>query len=295
MNTVERIFEWIFTVWNAELLKLGDTSFTVKALFFLIISLFLLTYLSAKLKKLLVHKVFPHYNLDVGVSLSIATIIRYIIVILGIFIIFQTSGIDLSALALLFGALGVGIGFGLQGITNNFISGVIILFERPIKVGDRVEVDDIVGRVEVISGRATTILTNDNIGVIVPNSDFINQRVINWSLNDRNVRFNFPVGVSYKEDPAVIRKLLLEVAHENPGVLKHPKPDVLFNQYGDSSLDFILRVWTNQYSDTPQILKSQLYYSIFEKFKEHGIEIPYPQRDLHLKSGFGKMPALKDE
>lgn len=90
-------------------------------------------------------------------------------------------------------------------------------------------------------------------------------------------------------------KLLLEVAHENPGVLKHPKSDVLFDQYGESSLDFILRIWNNQYSDTPQILKSQLYYSIFEKFKEHGIEIPYPQRDLHLKSGFGQMPALKDE
>jgi small-conductance mechanosensitive channel len=289
MNTVERIFEWLLSAWNAELLKLGDTPFTVRALILVIISLVLLSYLSAKFKKLLVERVFPHYNLERGVSLSIATIIRYVIIILGIFIIFQTSGIDLSALALLFGALGVGIGFGLQGITNNFISGVIILFERPIKVGDRVEVDDIVGRVDSISGRATTIITNDNIGVIVPNSDFINQRVINWSLNDRNVRLNFPVGVSYKEDPEVIRKLLLAVARENPGVLQHPKPDVLFDQYGDSSLDFILRVWTNQFSDTPKILKSELYYAIFEKFNEHGIEIPYPQRDVHLKSGFGQI------
>lgn len=286
MNTVERVFEWLLSAWNAELLKLGDTPFTVRALILVIISLVLLSYLSAKFKKLLVERVFPHYNLERGVSLSIATIIRYVIIILGIFIIFQTSGIDLSALALLFGALGVGIGFGLQGITNNFISGVIILFERPIKVGDRVEVDDIVGRVESISARATTIITNDNIGVIVPNSDFINQRVINWSLNDRNVRLNFPVGVSYKEDPEVIRKVLLDIARENPGVLQYPEPDVLFDQYGDSSLDFILRVWTNQYSDTPKILKSQLYYAIFEKFNELGIEIPYPQRDLHLKSGF---------
>jgi small-conductance mechanosensitive channel len=289
MNTAERIFEWLLAAWNTELLKLGDTSITVRALILVIISLVLLSYLSAKFKKLLVNRIFPHYNLERGVSLSIATIIRYVIIFLGIFIIFQTSGIDLSALALLFGALGVGIGFGLQGITNNFISGVIILFERPIKVGDRVEVDDIVGRVESISGRATTIITNDNIGVIVPNSDFINQRVINWSLNDRNVRLNFPVGVSYKEDPEVIRKLLLEVARENPGVLQHPKPDVLFDQYGNSSLDFMLRVWTNQFSDTPKILKSELYYAIFEKFKEHSIEIPYPQRDLHLKAGFGQM------
>lgn len=286
MNTLDRVYEWLLAIWNAELLKLGDTPFSVKSLFFVIISLVLLSYLTAKLKKLLVEKIFPKYKLDIGVSMAIATIVRYVLVLLGVFIIFQTPGINLSALMLLFGALGIGIGFGLQNITNNLISGVIILFERPVKVGDRVEVDDIVGKVDRISGRATTIITNDNIAVIVPNSDFINQRVINWSHNDRIVRFNFPVGVSYKEDPKKIKTLLLEVAKENPGVLHYPKSDVLFDQFGDSSLDFTLRVWTDQYSDTPQVLKSQIYFAIFEKFKEHGIEIPYPQRDLHLKTGF---------
>ena len=148
------------------------------------------------------------------------------------------------------------------------------------------EVDDIVGTVESISARSTTIITNDNIGVIVPNSAFINERVINWSLNDRNVRFNFPVGVAYKEDPAIIRKLLIEVADENSGVLKEPKADVLFEEFGDSSLNFNLLVWSHEYSDRPKVLKSQMYYAIFEKFKQHNIEIPFLQRDLHLKSGF---------
>ncbi len=286
MNSLDRIYEWLAAVWNAELLKLGDTPFAVKSLFFVTISLVLLSYLTAKLKKLLVERIFPRYNLDIGVSMAIATIVRYVLVLLGVFIIFQTTGINLSALMLLFGALGIGIGFGLQNIANNLISGVIILFERPIKVGDRVEVDDIVGKVDRISGRATTIITNDNIAVIVPNSDFINRRVINWSHNDRIVRFNFPVGVSYKEDPETIRTLLLEVAKENPGVLLHPKSDVLFDQFGDSSLDFTLRAWTDQYSDTPHVLKSQIYFAIFEKFKKHHIEIPYPQRDLHIKSSF---------
>ncbi|MDO8899569.1 MAG: mechanosensitive ion channel, partial [Bacteroidales bacterium] len=129
-------------------------------------------------------------------------------------------------------------------------------------------------------------ITNDNIAVIVPNSDLVNNRVINWSHTNRDIRLNFPVGVSYKEDPEIIRKLLIEVADSNTGVLQKPKPDVLFDSFGDSSLNFMLRVWTAEYSDMPKVLKSQLYYAIFKKFKENNIEIPFPQRDIHLKSGF---------
>ncbi|NCC74482.1 MAG: mechanosensitive ion channel, partial [Sphingobacteriia bacterium] len=272
MNSFERVLKWLQNIWNTELLKLGETALTFRSFVIVIISIIILFYLTAKLKKLLALKILPRYKMDTGVSQSIATIIRYTLLILGLYIILQTSGIDLSALGVLVGALGIGIGFGLQNITNNFISGIIILFERPIKVGDRVELDEIAGTVSNISARATTVITNDNISVIVPNSDFINQRVINWSLNDRTVRLNFPVGVSYKEDPARIKKLLLEVADSNPGVLKDPKPDVLFNEFAESSLNFNLRVWSYEYSNKPQVLKSQLYYAIFEKFKEHNIE-----------------------
>lgn len=268
---------------------LGENPFTTKTFLLLVLSLFLLFYVSSKIRKVLVHKIFPRYDLDIGVSQSIATIVRYLLIVIGLIIIFQTTGIDLSAIGLLVGALGVGIGFGLQSITNNFISGLIILFERPIKVGDRIEIDDLAGNIVDISARATTIITNDNIAVIVPNSDFINTRVINWSHNNRRIRLNFPVGVSYNEDPEKIRNLLTEVANANPGVLSSPKPYILFEGFGDSSLDFKMLVWTTEYIDRPKILRSELYYEIFAKFKEHNVEIPFPQRDIHLKSGFDQV------
>ena len=132
--------------------------------------------------------------------------------------------------------------------------------------------------------RSTTVVTNDNISVIVPNSEFISSTVVNWSHTDRNVRFIIPVGVSYKADPEKVKKILLEVAENEDGVLQSPKPDVLFDEFADSSLNFILRIWTSTYITTPGILKSKLYFDIFKKFKESGIEIPFPQRDVHVKS-----------
>jgi small-conductance mechanosensitive channel len=295
MVSVKEITDWLKELAGVRIFQMGDSEFTITTLLVLLGSLFLLFFLTAKLKRLMLKRILPRYNMEPGVSLSIATIVRYIIVTVGLIVILQTTGIDLSALGILMGALGVGIGFGLQNITNNFISGIIILFERPVKVGDRIEVGDVAGNIVTISARATTIITNDNIAVVIPNSDFINSTVINWSLNDRNVRFNFPVGVSYKEDPAKIKKLLLEVARANPGVLDTPPPDVLFDEFGNSSLNFLLRVWTSEFSDKPKVLKSQLYYAIFEKFREHGIEIPFPQHDLHLKSGFENvLPKTKD-
>lgn len=253
----------------------------------------LLVYFSGKLKYVLVKQILPKYSEDIGVSQSIGTIIQYIFVIIGAMVVIQSSGINLGSLAVLAGALGVGIGFGLQNIANNFISGLIILFERPIKVGDRIEVGNVSGDVTKISQRATTVNTNDNISIIIPNSELINQKVINWSHNDRRIRFHVPVGVSYKENPTQIKELLLEVANDHTDVLKRPGPDVLFVEFGDSSLNFDLMVWTNTYIDRPIILKSQLYYKIFEKFKEHNIEIPFPQRDLHIRSGLPSTEASK--
>jgi small-conductance mechanosensitive channel len=126
------------------------------------------------------------------------------------------------------------------------------------------------------------VVTNDNISIIVPNSEFTTNSVTNWSHTNRVVRFNFPVGVSYKEDPEKVKFALLQVAQENAGVLDNPKPDVLFESFGDSYLELNLRVWTQEYIDRPGVLRSQLYYAIFKKFREEGIEIPFPQRDLHL-------------
>lgn len=183
------------------------------------------------------------------------------------------------------GALGVGLGFGLQNVASNFISGLIILFERPIKVGDRVEVGQVLGDVRRIGARATTIVTNDNIAIIVPNSDFITERVTNWSFGSRHVRIGISVGVSYTSDPVLVRRLLLEAAGRQPGVLDEPKADVMFSGFGESSLDFELRVWTLEFIQAPTVLRSQLNFVIWEAFKAAGIEIPFPQRDLHIRSG----------
>lgn len=279
---------------------LGKEDVTLASLLFLVISLILLFYLSSKFRNLLQNRILARYNIDIGVRQAISTIVRYIILVLGLVIIIQSAGIDLSFLAILAGALGVGIGFGLQNITNNFVSGLVILFERPVKVGDRIELtnpagDTISGDVINISARASTIMTNDNIAIIVPNSNLISSTVINWSYNDRKVRFRFPVGVHYKEDPEKVRKLLMEVALENDGVLKTPPPDVQFHEFGDSSLNFLLRVWTSKYIQRRGYLQSQLYYAIHKKFKEHNIEIPYPQRDLHLRSGFEPIQKKNNE
>ena len=200
-------------------------------------------------------------------------------------LVILTAGIDLSALTVLAGALGIGVGLGLQNIASNFVSGLSILFERPIKVGDRIEAGKITGDVVSISLRATTIVSNDNIAIIVPNTEFVSSTVINWSYTDRDVRFNIPVGVSYSSDPVVVKRLLLEVAADHPGVLKRPPPDVLFQEFGDSALNFVLRVWTQDYTTRPGVLRSELNFAISKKFKEHGIEIPFPQRDLHIRSG----------
>ena len=266
------------------LFKLGGADISLGTLFYALVAFVLLSFFSKKLRNVLVKRVLAKARVDPGVSLSIGNMTRFFIMVIGTLIIIQGAGINLSALTVLFGALGVGIGFGLQTITDNFISGIIILFEKPIKVGDRIEIDDVNGNVTNISIRATTVLTNDNVSIIVPNSEFVSGRVINWSHNDRNIRFRIPVGVSYNEDTAIIKKLLLEVADENPSVLKEPKPDVFFDEFGDSSLNFKLIVWTSEFTDRPMPFKSDLYFAIFEKFREHKIEIPFPQRDLHLRS-----------
>jgi small-conductance mechanosensitive channel len=283
------MIEQVTSILNKELFHIGSNTFTMISLIVLIVSLLALFFITSLIKKLLVKRIFPRYKMDRGTAESIATIIRYVIVIIGLMIIMRTSGIDISSLGILFGAIGIGIGFGLQSISNNFISGIIILFERPVKVGDRIEVEGVAGNIVKISGRATTIITNDNIAIIVPNSELINSKVTNWSLNDHMVRFNFPVFVSYKEDPQRIKEILLEVAGECGEVLKDPLPDVLFEEFADNSLIFNLRVWATEYSDKPKVLKSILYYEIFEKFKQHNIEIPYPQRDLHIISGEEKL------
>ncbi len=284
MEALKNFFLYVKNFLDLPIAEVGKTHLTLLSIIYLALLIFLLLFVTAKLKKWVVYKLLEKSKIELGVRIAVGTIIRYVILILGFVIIMQTAGIDLSALTILAGALGVGIGFGLQNITNNFVSGIIILFERPIKVGDRIEVGDVFGDVVNISMRSTTVITNDNIAIIVPNSDFISSKVINWSYNDKNVRFNIPVGVAYKEDPEKVKKILLEIAKDTKGILNMPEPEVLFSEMADSSINFILRVWTDKYINKPAVLKSILYFEIFKRFKDAGIEIPFPQRDINIKN-----------
>jgi small-conductance mechanosensitive channel len=193
-------------------------------------------------------------------------------------------GFELKNITIIGGALGVGIGFGMQAIVNNFVSGLILLFERPIKVGDVIQLGDGQrGRVTNLGLRATTVQTFDKAEVVVPNGDLIASQVTNWTLGDRSMRLIIPVGVAYGSDVEAVIRVLMTVAEENERVLKEPKPMALFLNFGDSSLDFELRVWIADFNDR-RIIQSDLIRQIDRCFREEEIEIPFPQRDLHLRS-----------
>lgn len=270
---------------NYTLFTLGNAQITPLTVAYLLILSAVLIYLSAKLKNLLVGKLLQRTKLDLGAQQAIGTITRYLILFVGFLVILQTVGIDLTTLNVLAGAVGIGIGFGLQNIANNFISGLIIMFERPIKVGDRIEVDDVHGEVISIGARSTSIRTNDNITIIVPNSKFISENVINWSFGDELIRFRIPVGVGYDSDVDLVSRLMVEAAKENGDVVEQPPPSVRFLDFGDSALQFELRAWSRVRLHRPGLFRSNLNFAILKKFRENNIEIPFQQHDIHLRSG----------
>jgi small-conductance mechanosensitive channel len=275
--------EEIINLFTKPLFQLGQTWVTPATLVEFVAVLLVVVVLSGVVRRLLHRRILVHTNLDPGVRYAIARIVGYVVLVLGLFIGLETLGVNLSSLTVLAGALGVGIGFGLQNIVSNFVSGLILLTERPIRIGDRVDVGGTVGDITRIGARSTALVTNDNITIIVPNSEFITGRVTNWSIGDPKVRFHIPVGVSYGSDPRLVERLLLEGAAANPHVLKDPPPTVRFVEFGDSSLNFELRVWTIEMVTRPGALRSELNFAIWNTFKQHGIEIPFPQRDLHVK------------
>lgn len=241
-----------------------------------------------------VSKVIPKIMLDESISgkyvergarNSIARLIQYFIIVIGFLIAIAMIGIDLTKLTIILGALGVGIGFGLQGIVNNFVSGLILLFERPLREGDTITIDNGTSWAQIrkIGLRATIVQTFDNADVIIPNADLISNTVTNWTLQNRQMRVMLPIGVAYGSDVAKVHEILLDCAKAHELVLKSPAPTVFFLNLGDSSLDFQLRVWI-QDTDDQLTVKSNLFSSIVDSFNKANIEIPFPQRDLHLRS-----------
>ncbi|MDM7460353.1 MAG: mechanosensitive ion channel [bacterium] len=275
--------DWLRKAWNYPLFRIGASELTVSVVATLILSFVALYLITLWLKRLVARRLLARTSLDLGAREAVGSLLRYLVLFLGGVAIVQSAGVDLTALNVLAGAIGVGVGFGLQNIANNFISGLIILVERPIKVGDRVEVGNIDGRVVAIGARATTVITNDNIAVIVPNSRFIAEPVVNWTQNDPRVRFKIPIGVAYGSDLRQVERLLLEVAAEHPDVHPEPAPVVRLMKFGDNAIEFELRVWSTTLVHKRGKLISDLNFAIYEKFQQHGVEIPFPQREVRLR------------
>ncbi|MEE9552801.1 MAG: mechanosensitive ion channel domain-containing protein [candidate division Zixibacteria bacterium] len=266
-----------------KLFELNQTPVTVSSIVIFVIILLLFVLFSNIFNRKILKNLLIRSSIDQAIQYTIIRVGHYLLMIIGSIVAFQFVGIDLSGLAVIFGLLSVGIGFGLQNITSNFVAGLILLFERPIKIGDRVVVGETEGDVIDINMRATTILTLNNIAIIVPNSDFISSNVVNWSYGDPKIRLILEVGVSYDSDLDLVLKTLREAADEHPEVLDDPQPDVLLDSFGDSSWNMKLRVWI-KHPMKHYLIRSEINCSVVRKFRENNIEIPFPQRDLHLRS-----------
>ena len=256
-------------------IMLGDI---LSFLFILIVGYALANLLAFALRKLLLLR----FSLQRGLPFAISKVIYYILLVLAFLVALVNAGMELNKFTLITGALGVGVGFGLQNIVNNFVSGLILLLERPIRVGDTVEMKGLVGRVRRIGARSSTIHTFQDAEVIVPNSDLISNEVINWTLSSLRRRVDIPVGVAYGTDPERMLALLHEVTSSHPGVVESPKTEAYFIGFGDSALNFELRFWT--YREDWFQLKSEVAVSLMKALRESKIEVPFPQRELHFRS-----------
>lgn len=272
--------EWLHVLGMQPVL--GDLKFV--DLLKLIGLLVLVVFLERILRRLFIMRVLKRTHLDPSLQFAVGRMLGYLILAFGFYIALLAVGFNLSSLAVLAGAIGVGVGFGLQNIINNFVSGLIILAERPIAIGDRIEIEGLAGQVTHISLRSTTVVTNDNISIIVPNADFISKPVTNWSHGDDKVRMRLKFTVAYGTEVEKLKRVLLEVAAENPKALKEPAPTVFCDGFGENGLNFELAVWTEQMTFNPRRFRSDLYYAIERKFRLNNIEVPFPQRELHFRS-----------
>lgn len=266
------------------LFTLGAASFSIATVLKLTFFIVLFVMLAGALRRVLSRRLLPRMNIERGLAYALSNIVFYALVTLGLFISLEATGVDLSSITVLFGALGVGVGFGLQTIASNFVSGLILLLERPIQVGDHIEMGNLHGTVTRIRMRATEVLTNDNIAVIVPNNELTGQQVINWSRGGDTMRVRIPIGVAYGSDVERVVKALMEAADNTKEMLKQPAPHVRLTGFGDSSINFELLGWTRELLHRRGLFISGVNYAIHDALKKYDIQIPFPQRDLHLRT-----------
>jgi small-conductance mechanosensitive channel len=268
---------------DRSLFVVGGEEVTLASIAFFLAFLAIAFAISASLQRAM-GAVYKRRGLDVGVQYALNRLLHYVVIAFGIFLALDNLGVSITALAGVGAILAVGIGFGLQNIAQNFVSGLILLLERPVKQGDFVEVGGVRGTVRRIQARATVVTTLDNVDIIVPNGQFITEQVVNQTYDSRQVREAIEIGVAYGSDTELVRATLDRVARAHRNVLTDPPPTVLFSDFGESSLDFRLLVWLADPLLRPKTT-SEIRFAIDQAFREASIEIPFPQRDLHLRSG----------
>lgn len=275
----------IFYAFNYKI-SIGSIRLSVIGILYAVLVLIMVNTLSVIWQSILKYKILLDAKFEPGLKDSITRITVYALWLIGILVAMRVIGISTTSLTVVFGAVGIGLGFGLQNIFNNFVSGIILLFERPIQVGDVIEINGIWGMVKEINVRSTHVKTYDNADLIIPNSDFVSQQLTNWSFRDARVRRSVTVGVAYGSDVGLVRETLSEIAYKHSRVLRRPHPEVLFTDFGDSALIFKLRFWTHV--DYVFSAETDIRFDIDKRFRELGITIPFPQRDVYIKEVKGR-------
>ncbi|MEP7147774.1 MAG: mechanosensitive ion channel domain-containing protein [Acidobacteriota bacterium] len=274
------LFEAIWETLGSEL-KLGSFTISLTDILAFVVAVWASFLLSRFIRFALEEDVYPRFRISRGLPYAISTVLHYALIVLGFLLALAIIGIDLTKFTIIAGAFGVGIGFGLQNIVNNFVSGIILLFERPVNVGDTVQVGEDLGDLTRIGLRASVIRTLDGSEVIVPNGNLVSEKVVNWTLSDQQRRLEINVGVAYGTDPRLVIELLKNVGGDALNILKIPGPSALFLGFGDSSLDFQLRVWTDKFTEWVAV-KSEVTLAVHDALRDAQIEIPFPQRDIHI-------------
>jgi len=263
-------------------LQRGAISLSLGDILVLVLTVWVAFLLSRFIRFVLDEDVYPRIGLTLGLSYMISSLLHYAILFLGFLLAIAALGVDLNKVTVLAGAFGVGLGFGLQGVVNNFVSGLIVLFERPISVGDVIQMGELGGEVRRIGIRSTTVRTGEGAEVIVPNASLVAEKVTNWTLSDRMRRIDVSVGVAYGTAPDKVLELLRGVAVAHPHILAEPEPVAFFTGFGESAMNFELRTWTNRF-DQWVAIRSELNVALYEALRTAGIEIPFPQRDVRLR------------
>lgn len=275
----------LIRLFSFPILTIGESNLTLWLFIEAVLIFIVFHFLSVLMRSYLSFKVYPSIGVDTGLAYALNTFLKYIFFLVAFIVVLRTVGLSPRVLMIFAGAAGIGIGLGLQNMAANLISGLSLIFGQRIRRGDWVQVDDTMGVITDIYLHSTKVITRDNVEYLIPNSQFLSNTVINYTLSTPTIRISVPVGVSYEADPLKVQDIFLAAARKHPEFLQHKAPEVRFTGYGDSSIDFEVLIWIDIRKIARRKARSDLYFTIFEMLKAEGIEIPYPQRDIHVRSG----------